>query len=240
MKDERWQRPCRGAQTVWGSGLTTACPVPQSQKVSSWSPCHIRVQSLFPSLPKNVFCCKIWWSAHNTSDVKTCQHLKKKPTTLMGLPHWGNNEGKHSPLHTIYPKAHNLPSATSVSQLSKLCTTTHHFLTNWLTQKSRRETMATAGRKQRAQLVNRHASARGEVACWAQRVSAMACPGTSDAMGVRPWRSGEERRGKKEHTKGKSFPLLLQLNPLNFIPPPGSPVSKNNLYKGKNCRGREP
>lgn len=106
-------------------------------------------------------------------------------------------------------------------------------MANWLTQKA-------AGRKRRAQLANRHASTREEVARWAQRASATACPGTSDATGVGPQRSQEERRGKKEHTKGKSFLLLLQLTPLNFIPPPGSPVSKNNLYKGKNCRGREP
>lgn len=135
----------------------------------------------------------------------------------------------HSSLHTIYPKAHNLPSATSISQLSKLCSSTYHFLANWLTQKSRRETMAAAGRKWQAQLVNWHASAWGEVARWAQRALATACPGMSDETGVGPRRSQEESRKKKEHAKGKSFLLPLQLTPLNFIPPPGSPVSKNNL-----------
>lgn len=100
--------------------------------------------------------------------------------------------------------------------------------------------MATAGRKHWAQLANRHTSAWKEATHQAQSASASACPGTSNAIGVRPQRSWEERREKKEHTKGKNFLLLLQLTPLNFIPPSGSPVSKNNLDKGKNCRGRKP
>lgn len=34
-------------------------------------------------------------------------------------------KGTHSSLHTLYPKAHNFPSASSVSQLPKLCSTTY-------------------------------------------------------------------------------------------------------------------
>lgn len=69
------------------------------------------------------------------------------------LPWWGCPTEKitketRSSLHTTYCKAHNLRSAISISPLSKLCSTTYHFLANWLTQKSRRETMSTAGRKQ--------------------------------------------------------------------------------------------
>lgn len=37
-----------------GSVLTTACPTPQIQKVSSWSLCQVRFQLLFPSLSENL------------------------------------------------------------------------------------------------------------------------------------------------------------------------------------------
>lgn len=55
------------------------------------------------SSKKFVFSCKVQQSACNTSDVKTHRHFKKKPTTLMGLPHWGNNEGN------AFFSAYNLP-----------------------------------------------------------------------------------------------------------------------------------
>lgn len=142
-------------------------------------------------------------------------------------------KGTHS-LHTIYTRT-QVPPVFHSSQNS--ARPPFHFLANWLTQKSSREAAATAGRKKQAQLAKQHRVGRS---CSGTKRVGYACPGTSNAMGVGPQRSWEERIGKKEHTKGKSFPLLLQLTPLNFIPPPGSPVSKNNLYKGKNCRGREP
>lgn len=72
------------------------------------------------------FSCKVWQSSCDTSNTKKTTGISRK-----SQPPWGGHspeetrKGTHSSLHTIYPKAHNLPSASSVSQLSKLCPTTY-------------------------------------------------------------------------------------------------------------------
>lgn len=114
-------------QAFWGSVPTTVCPMHQIQKVSSWSLCQVMFQLLFPSLPKNLLFLAKFGSHHVTLLIQ------KKTTGISrkSQPPWGGHspeetrKGTHSSLHTIYPKAHNLPSASSVSQLSKLCPTTY-------------------------------------------------------------------------------------------------------------------
>lgn len=203
-----------------GQGLVT---VPQSSK-------------------KSGFCCKVWWWARITSNVKTCQHLKKKLTTLMGLPHWGNNKGN------AFFSAYDLPLRHMTSQVlpafhssqNSARPPTTFWPTGWPRKAEEKQWLPQGGSGERSLRtgtpphMEKLLAGYNECGLWLALERAMRWGS------VGPWRSRQERRRKKEHTKGKSFPLLLLLNPLNFIPPPGSPVSKNNPYKGKNCRGREP
>lgn len=186
-----------------------------------------------------VFSCKFWQSACDTSNIKNPVAFQEKANHLDGAASLRKQQSEHIPLCIHFTPRHitsHVPPVFHSSQNSPRPPT--HFLASWLTQKSSREAAATAGRKQQAQLAEQHRVGRS---CWlgTKRVS-YGLPWNEQSNGSRTQRSWEERTGKKEHTKGKSFLLLPQLTPLNFLPPPGSPVSKNNLYKSKNCRGREP
>lgn len=224
-----------------GSVLTTACPAHQIQKVSSWSLYQVRFQLLFPSLPENLgfFPCKFWQSACDTSNIRNPLAFQEKANHLDGAAPLRKQWREHILLCIPFTLRHvtsQAPPEFHSSQNSARPPT--HSLANWLTQKSSREGAATAGRKKPAQLAEQHGVGRS---CrrGTKRVS-YGLPWNEQCNGSRTQRSWEERTGKKEHTEGISFLLLPQLTPLNFLPPPGSPVSKNNLYKSKNCRGREP
>lgn len=223
----------RRDQAFWGVCAHQSCPMRQNQKVSSWSLCQVRFQLLFPSLSKNlVFSCKFWQSACDTSDIKNTLAFREKGNHLDGAAPLRKQRREHIILCTHFTLRHitsQVPPVFHSSQNSAWPPT--HFLANWLTQKSSREAAATAGRKRQAQLAKQNCVGRSCL-LGTKRVS-YGLPWNEQCNGVGPQRSWEERVGKKEHTKGKSFLLLLQLTPLNFLPPPGSPVSKNNLYKGK-------
>lgn len=185
------------------------------------------------------FPCKFWQSACDTSNIRNPLAFQGKANHLDGAASLRKQWREHILLCIPFTLRHvtsQAPPEFHSSQNSARPPT--HSLANWLTQKSSREGAATAGRKKPAQLAEQHGVGRS---CQrgTKRVS-YGLPWNEQCNGSWTQRSWEERTGKKEHTEGISFLLLPQLTPLNFLPPPGSPVSKNNLYKSKNCRGREP
>lgn len=142
-------------ELVWfeGPGSPTPTPCPRAKR---WAP-SFTARSGFSHCPP-VFKNKICYFLQSLVTLHVTLLMQKYANVPIKsqLPGWGCPTEKimkemRSSLHTTYCKAHNLQSATSISQLSKLCSTTYHFLANWLTQKSRRETMSAVGRQQWAQ-----------------------------------------------------------------------------------------
>lgn len=145
-------------QAFWGSVLTTACPVHQIQKVSSWSLCQVWFQLLFPSLPKNSFFLAKFGSQHVMLLIqKKPPAFQEKANHLEGATPLRKQRREHILLCIQFTLRHitsQVPPVFCSSQNSARPPT--HFLAKWLTQKSSREAAATAGRKKQAQLAKQH------------------------------------------------------------------------------------
>lgn len=123
--------------------------VPEPKGGLQVSPLGQASVTVFQPSKKNCFFLQSLLTLHATFLMQNHANVSRKnQLPWCGCPTEKVTEETCSFLHTTYHKALNLWSATSMSQLSKLCLTTYHFLVNWLTQKSRRETVSAVGKKQ--------------------------------------------------------------------------------------------